>query len=324
MGLHELPVGPEGYQIESRLGSGRTSHVYLARHARYGQVALKLPRDLLDTRPELRRMFENEVMITLKLDGARVVRGLDGKPTGKGAYLTLELCPGGTLDQLLLEKGRLPMRDAVRLVEDVAEGLAFAHGAKVLHRDVKPANVFLTDDGRAKLGDFGTGSFMTESTDERVGTAFYMAPELFEGHPSSLASDVYSLGVLAFEVLTGERPFRGDSYEAVMHEHLAGLLRDPRAVRSDLNDGLARVVRTAMARSPERRFPSVAAFLAALREATPGERPPPPAAAPKPGRSGRTTVRPDAEKAVQDDDRPRSGGTTWWRRLFGSDDTSGS
>jgi serine/threonine-protein kinase len=322
---------PRGYQVRSRLGSGRTAHVYLAQHERYGEVALKLPREELATRPVLRRMFENEVMITLKLHDERVVRALEGKSTGAGAFLALEVCPGGTLDQLLLEQGRLPLRTAVRLVEDVAEGLAYAHESKVLHRDVKPANVFLTAQGRAKLGDFGTGSFMTDPSDERVGTAFYMAPELFEGQPSSVASDVYSLGVLAFEVLTGERPFRGESYEALMHEHLAGLLRDPRTVRSDLSDDLARVVRLAMARSPRRRYGSVQAFLQALREASPELRDAAARPAPKAGRASRTgaatprsTTGRKAEKADQDDDRRTSTGGGWWRRLFGRGGDGGS
>jgi serine/threonine-protein kinase len=327
----DLPAAPRGYQLRTRLGSGRTAHVYLAQHERYGEVALKLPRDELATRPVLRRMFENEVMITLKLGHERVVRALEGKSTGAGAFLALEVCPGGTLDQLLLEQGRLPLRFAVRLVEDVAEGLAYAHAAKVLHRDVKPANVFLTDQGRAKLGDFGTGSFMTESSDERVGTAFYMAPELFEGHPSSVESDVYSLGVLAFEVLTSERPFRGESYEALMHEHLAGLLRDPRTVRDDLSDELARVVRLAMARSPQRRYASVQAFLDALRAATPELRDAPQRSVPKPGRASRTAGAPtspapgrEAANADQDDDLRSSTRGGWWRRLFGRGDDAGS
>ena len=325
------PAAPRGYQVRTRLGSGRTAHVYLALHERYGEVALKLPREELATRPVLRRMFENEVMITLKLDHERVVRALEGKSTGAGAFLALEVCPGGTLDQLLLEQGRLPLRSAVRLVEDVAEGLAYAHAAKVLHRDVKPANVFLTEQGRAKLGDFGTGSFMTDPSDERVGTAFYMAPELFEGQPSSVASDVYSLGVLAFEVVTGERPFRGESYEALMHEHLAGLLRDPRTVRTDLSDELARVVRLAMARSPQRRYATVQAFLEAFREATPDLRDAAARSAPKPGRASRTAGTPipsptgrEAAKADQDDDRRASRRGGWWRRLFGRGDDAGS
>lgn len=320
----DLPEGPKGYRILNRLGSGRTAHVYLAQHERFGKVALKVPHDDLDDHPVLRRMFENEVIITTRLEDERIVRALEGRPTGAGAYLALEMCPGGTLDQLLLEKGRLPLRVAVRLVEDVAEGLAYSHAAKVLHRDVKPANVFLTEDGRAKLGDFGTGSFMTDPSGERVGTAFYMAPELFEGKPSSAMSDVYSLGVLAFEVLTGERPFRGETYEALMHEHLAGLLRDPRAIRGNLPDGLARVVRNAMVRSTQRRYPTVAAFLAELRLAAQDFRDTtvgPATVEAQTGRSGRsgagagrsTGTSSDAAKQESTDDE-RGG---WWRRLFG-------
>lgn len=280
---------PAGYGARHRLGSGQTSHVYLAEHARHGRVALKIPRPDLEDRPVLRRMFESEVMITLRLDHERVVKALDGHPTGRGAYLVLEMCPGGTLDQLLLEKGRLPLDQALGLVEDVAAGLAYTHEQKVLHRDVKPANVFLTDAGRAKLGDFGTGVFMAENNVDRVGTAFYMAPEIFEGSAATVRSDVYGLGVLAYEVLTGERPFRGDSYDALMHAHLGGLLRDPVAVRPDLPKAVATVVRRAMARLPERRFESVREFLAALAKATPGRGAGEEGTATRAGRAGRTS-----------------------------------
>lgn len=316
-----LPSGPNGYRIQNRLGSGRTAHVYLAQHDRHGRVALKMPRDEIATDPVLRRMFENEVMITTRLDHERVVRALEGKPTGPTAHLTLEMCAGGTLDQLLLEQGRLPLRKAVRLVEDVAEGLAYSHESKVLHRDVKPANVFLTADGRAKLGDFGTGAFLSDPSSERVGTAFYMAPELFEGKPASIASDIYSLGVLAFEVLTGERPFRGETYDALMHEHLSGLLRDPRAIRGNLPDGMARVVRGSMARTPERRPVSVAKFLADFRSASEDHRDREPTPKPKAGRSGRTAGSPGESKAPPEEDdaaeSPEREGSAWWRRLFG-------
>ncbi|MEX2501925.1 MAG: serine/threonine-protein kinase [Trueperaceae bacterium] len=255
---------PYGYEVVHRLGSGQTSHVHLARHARYGKVALKLPRPELEERPVLRRMFENEVMITLRLQHVRVVRGLDGHPTGTGAYLALEMCPGGTLDQHLLERGRLPLPEAIRLVTEVAEGLAYTHGRKVLHRDVKPANVFLDGDGHAKLGDFGTGVFFaSDDASERVGTAFYMAPEIFEGAASDVRSDVYALGVLAYEVLTGQRPFRGDTFDALMHAHMGGLLQDPMSVRADLPKDLARTIRTALARRPDRRHADVDAFLEA-------------------------------------------------------------
>lgn len=323
-------IAPRGYEVLHRLGSGQTAHVYLANHRRYGRVALKLPRRELATQPVLRRMFENEVMITLKLDHPRVVRALEGHPTGRGAFLALEVCGGGTLDQRLLERGRLPLAEAVRLVEDVAEGLSYTHDSKVLHRDVKPANVFLDDDGRAKLGDFGTGVFVAEAAEDRVGTAFYMAPEIFEGARPSVRSDVYSLGVLAYEVLTGERPFGGDTFEALMHAHLGGLIRDPRSLRPKLEQDVARAIRRAMARLPDRRYQRVAEFLEAVQAATPDVRPAPAteASSRRVGRSGRTRTTPKPEAPGDDGSRERPGREAdgpaptrgaWWRRLFGGD-----
>ncbi len=338
------PTVPHGYRILHRLGSGQTANVHLARHARYGKVALKLPRPEIEERPVLRRMFENEVMITLRLDHPHVVRGLDGHPTGSGAYLALEMCSGGTLDQALLERGRLPLSEAIRLVSEVAEGLAYAHGRKVLHRDVKPANVFLDDGGRAKLGDFGTGVFFGADDAERVGTAFYMAPEIFEGGASTVRSDVYALGVLAYEVLTGQRPFRGETFDALMHAHLGGLLRDPASLRPELPKEAARVVRTALARLPARRHDGVDAFLtawyaagasqagtAAGAPAAAGPRDPegrPDDAPPAAGRKGRGrraetpsagAAGPEAEASDRDRaDAERDGaGRSWWRRLWG-------
>jgi len=259
---------PEGYDVLQRLGAGRTSLVWLARERAGGrEVALKLPRPWLRSDATLRRMFENEVQITLKLDHAHVVRAYAGHPTGEDAFLALEYCPGGTLDQLLLERGRLPVETATRLVHEVAMGLAHTHERRVVHRDVKPANVFLDAAGHAKLGDFGTGTFQSEDVTDRVGTAFYMAPEVFEGRSTSVRSDVYSLGVLAYEVLAGERPFVGASYDELMFAHLHSLPRDLRAVRPELPGGVPRAVARALSRDPDRRFPDVASFLAAYREA---------------------------------------------------------
>lgn len=307
---------PGGYRLLQRLGSGQTAHVHLAEHGTYGRVALKLPRPEAAEAPLLRRMFENEVQATLKLHHARVVRGLDGYPTGPGAYLALEYCAGGTLDQLLLERGRLPLPAATGLVRDTAEGLAYTHGQRVLHRDVKPANVFLDDGQRAKLGDFGTGAFMAEPSRERVGTAFYMAPEVFEGAASSVASDVYSLGVLAYEVLTGQRPFRENSYDALMHAHMSGLVRDPSQVRPDLPGVVARVVLRALARDPAKRYRDVGAFLQELREATGEASPERPQAAPSTGRASRAASRADdPDEGAGADGEGGDGPAGWWAWL---------
>jgi serine/threonine-protein kinase len=267
--VSELPAYvPPGFELIQRLGAGQTSVVWLATEkARAREVALKLPKPLLQSDPLLRRMFENEVHITLKLDHPNVVRAFDGRPTGPQAFLSLEYCPGGTLDQLLLERGRLPLERAMELAHQVAMGLEHTHANKVLHRDVKPANVFLGATGEAKLGDFGTGTFQGEDAAERVGTAFYMAPEVFEGVATSVRSDVYSLGVLAYEVLAGERPFVGETYDALMFAHLHSLPRDLRAVRPEVGKGVAYVIAKAMSRDPARRYADLATFLAAYREA---------------------------------------------------------
>jgi eukaryotic-like serine/threonine-protein kinase len=251
---------PPGYNIIRKLGSGQTSHVYLASHIRLGQLALKLPRDELYHRPILRRMFENEVQITLSIkQDEHIVQAYEGFPTGKNAFLAIQYCPGGTLDQLLLEQGKLPLEQAIQLILDVAMGVAHTHSKQVLHRDVKPA----------KLGDFGTGVFITEqSSDERVGTAFYMAPEIFEGKTSTIQSDVYSLGILAFEVIAGARPFNGESYDQLMLQHLTGIPDPLRKYRPELSQEINQVVAQAMSRDSTRRFQSVTNFIAAFSKVT--------------------------------------------------------
>lgn len=259
---------PPGYEVLNRLGSGQTAHVYSARHAVFGDVALKLPRPELAHRPVLRRMFENEVAITTKLSSPQVVTAYEGFPTGPGAFLSLEYCRGGTLDQLLLEKGLMPLDRCYRFILDVAAGLAHSHERQVLHRDVKPANVFLTEQGTAKLGDFGTGMFMSDDSSDRVGTAFYMAPEVFEGNQAGVRSDIYSLGVLAYEVIGGERPFTGNSYDALMVAHRTGVPKDLRALRHGLAPEVVRIVALAMMRDPAKRFGSAVEFGQALAAAT--------------------------------------------------------
>ncbi len=256
---------PPGYTLLNKLGSGQTSHVYLARHSVFGDVALKLPRPEIQARPVLKRMFENEVSITVKLLSPSIVTAYDGYPTGDNAFLALEYCSGGTLDQLLLEQGRLPLERAYNLILDVAAGLTDTHERSVLHRDVKPANVFLTGAGKAKLGDFGTGVFMAEEGEERVGTAFYMAPEVFEGRSSGVRSDIYSLGVLAYEVIAGRRPFIADTYEALMVAHHTEVPKDLRGFRPDVDQQVVRVVAKAMTRDPDKRFQQARHFLEALR-----------------------------------------------------------
>ncbi len=252
---------PEGYEVSRTLGSGKTSHVYLAHHPQWGEVALKLPRQESQDSPVLRRMFENEVQITLSLDHSNIVKAYGGFPTGNRAFLALEYCSGGTLDQWILERGRGSLKDSTQLIIDVGRGLEHCHARRVLHRDVKPANVFLTAERQAKLGDFGTGIFTSEDSQERVGTAFYMAPEIFEGAQATVQSDIYSLGILAYELITGSRPFSGNDYETLMVAHLREVPKSLLHYRPEVSKTLAKVVAKAMSRAADKRYQQVADFL---------------------------------------------------------------
>lgn len=322
---------PDGFSVVRHLGAGQTSYVYLAEHASLGRVALKLPRETVMRDATLRRMFENEVQITLKLSHENIVRAHVGNPTGRTAHLVLEFCAGGTLDQRLLEVGRMSIEATVDLILDIARGVRHSHAKSVLHRDIKPANVFLDADGRAKLGDFGTGVFMAEENTDRVGTAFYMAPEIFEGARASVQSDVYSLGVLAYELLTGRRPFLGSSFEELMIKHLKEVPRSPRSLRSDLPRGVTSVVLRAMNRDASKRYDSVAAFIRDLQQAMgreTAEQVPdrPDDDAPATGRASRrrsSAATPDtatadredaADEDAPEDDSGRSGGLFGWLR----------
>ena len=260
---------PDGYTLLHLLGSGNTAHVYEARHAEHGTVALKLPKSELLHDPVLRRMFENEVQLTTPLKHPRVINAYGGYPTGERAFLALEFCEG-TLDA---ELGlRLPLALAYRLVLEVAQGLSHSHQRQILHRDVKPANVFLQG-GHAKLGDFGTGAYISDvfgapPSTEKVGTAFYMAPEIFQGKSATVRSDVYSLGILAYEVISGVRPFTGEHEGELMLAHSSGVPVSLRQLRPEVSPEVNRVIVSAMSRTPEKRFDSAEAFVTGFAEVT--------------------------------------------------------
>jgi len=262
--LKEMPEPdfvPEGYQVQSYLGSGQTADVYLAKHSQFGEVALKLIRPSIKGIYTHTHMFTNEVYLTTRLKHPFVVGAYDGDPTEQNAFLALEHCAGGTLDTYLIKQGQFDLQESYKLILQIALGLSFSHTRGILHRDVKPANILLKANGDARLADFGTGVYIDKiPKDEKVGTAYYMAPEIFKGETASVQSDVYSLGVLAYEVLTGKRPFQGETYNEVMQAHLSNIPANPKHLRKDLDKSLASAIMKAMSGSADKRYETVAQF----------------------------------------------------------------
>ncbi len=263
-------VIPTGYTISHLIGTGQTSHVYHANHYNLGHIALKMIKPEAKGKYPLVSMFTNEVQLTRRLQHPNIIKAFEGKPIEPGAYLALEYCGGGTLDEYLTASdGNLDLKISFRLIRQISSGLAFSHSRGILHRDVKPANVLLTSGHDAKLADFGTGIYIQESSaKERVGTAFYMAPELFQGEKATVQSDIYSLGILSYELLTGARPFIGRTQEEIMLAHLRQIPINPRKYRQDLDQKVVNVIMKSLSRDPKKRYQAVEEFKVAFNKST--------------------------------------------------------
>jgi len=240
----------EDFRLELLLGLGKTAQVYLARAPDGTEVALKLPRKEVREDERLAQMFAQEVRLSMGLHHPNLVRGLAGKPFGEGAFVALEYMPDGTLESRL-RKGPPGLEEALTILAQLTEALLYLHGRGIVHQDVKPANVFLSGPV-AKLGDFGVARTQDNPNPlERAGSPFYMAPELFQGQAATPAADAYSLGVVAYELLTGRRPFYAESYEGLMAAHLTQ--PPPPLPELELPPKLARRIQGLLAKNPAER-----------------------------------------------------------------------
>ncbi|GHF93084.1 serine/threonine protein kinase [Deinococcus piscis] len=314
--MPEIPAAAAaGVQPVRLLGSGSTAHVYLAYDQGGRQVALKvlLPAAARQDNPGAAEMFANEVRMTLQLRHTHLVRGYSGQAYGEGAYLTLEYFPEGSLDGQLTAGAPLPLERGAGILHGVAAGLHYMHGQGAVHQDVKTQNVYL-DGNRAVLADFGA-SYMIAQGGRAGGSPFYMAPEIYRGEGGTAASDVYSLGVLGYEVLAGQRPFRAESYEDLMGEHLLTAAPALSHIAPQVPRSLARLLQRALAKAPADR-PGLDELLEALAEAAGNQSPAPAGTATEKGvtesgvRLGRHAAAPAPECRAADE--PASGLFSRW------------
>ncbi|MFN8633022.1 MAG: protein kinase [Chloroflexota bacterium] len=260
-------VGP--YELHERLGAGGMGVVYRATHRRLRQPrAVKvLPANLAANRTFVER-FEREARLAAELEHPNIVRVHDVGDHDGTHYLAMELLAGRSLGQLIREEAPVPLGRAVALLRQLAAALDFAHGRGVAHRDVKPGNVFVAADDHLTLVDFGIARAAEEArltgTGAIVGTAEYLAPEVVLGAEHGPGSDLYALGIVAYELITGRVPFTGPSSHPIMYAQVNRPPPRPRSFRSDLSPVVEGLLLRQLAKTPEHRFPTATAFVDAL------------------------------------------------------------
>lgn len=256
------------YAVRSKLARGGMSTVYLATDQRLERdVALKVLHPHLSADESFLGRLGREAKAAARLSHPHVVGVLDQGNDGRTAYLVMEYIKGHTLRDLIIEKGALPPRLALALIDPVVEGLGAAHAAGFIHRDVKPENVLISDDGRIKIGDFGLARAVTTSTSTGalIGTVAYLSPELVLGKPADARSDIYSVGIMLFEMLTGQQPFTGEVPIQVAYQHANGTVGPPSALVPGLAAEVDELVQWCTSNDPERRPVDGNALLQELR-----------------------------------------------------------
>jgi serine/threonine-protein kinase len=259
------------YVVRSRIARGGMATVYLAVDQRLDRdVALKVMHADLAQDEEFLRRFVREARSAARLSHPGIVAVYDQGHDNGSWFLVMEYVPGRTLRDLLTERGRLTPREALALLDPVLDALAAAHWTGIIHRDIKPENVLLADDGRVKVADFGLARAVTTATtshDSKVllGTVAYLAPEQVERGVADARSDVYAIGILLFELLTGRKPFSGETPIQVAYQHVHSDIPRPSSLVPGLAPALDELVTQAAARDADARPADAGDLLVAAR-----------------------------------------------------------
>ncbi|MDX6669577.1 MAG: eukaryotic-like serine/threonine-protein kinase [Solirubrobacteraceae bacterium] len=269
--MRDVPAGTvvdQRYQIQSRLGSGGMADVYCAEDLQLGRkVALKLLHQRFAEDAEFVERFRREASSAAGLQHANVVGVYDRGEWDGTYYIAMEYLEGHTLKQLVQAQGPLEPALAIDIVIQILKAARFAHKRGVIHRDLKPHNVMLDEEGRAKVTDFGIAragaSDMTE-TGSIMGTAQYLSPEQAQGHAVSAASDLYAVGIVLYELLAGRVPFDGDSAVTIALKQVSEAPVPPSAYNPSVPPELDAIVLKALEKDPARRFANADGFITAL------------------------------------------------------------
>lgn len=249
------------YVIERQIGAGGMGVVYQAHDALLDRfVALKVLPPRLYSQGEYLRRFAREAQIQAYIDSPHVVSVHALVEREVGLVLVMEHLEGETLEQRL-QRGPLPVAEAIDIFEQACVGIEHVHRAGIIHRDIKPANIFITSRGRIKLMDFGVARRLDDDRladcGSMMGTLLYMSPEQIKGHEIDTRCDIYALGITLFEALTGRLPFERKTQYALMHAHVQENPPLPSRYQREIPHGLEKVILKAIAKEPTRRFQSI-------------------------------------------------------------------
>ncbi|MFT3797892.1 Stk1 family PASTA domain-containing Ser/Thr kinase [Microbacterium sp.] len=284
----EPRVLSDRYRVDALIGRGGMASVYRGFDETLGRpVAIKILKRELAEDNAFRTRFRLEAQAASRMSHPAIVRVYDaGEDTGTDAdgtthpvpYIVMELVHGRLLKEIAAD-GPLPMGEAVRYVDGILEALEYSHRAGVVHRDIKPGNVMVTDAGQVKVMDFGIARAVSDSsstvaeTTAIIGTAAYFSPEQAKGEPADARADLYSAGVVLYELLTGRTPFRGDSPVAVAYQHVSETPATPSELIGTVPRSLDAVILRALAKDPYQRYQDAASFREALDAALDGRAP---------------------------------------------------
>src|SRR6187402_859564 len=261
------------YQVRSRIARGGMATVYLATDLRLERrVAIKVMHGHLADDAKFRERFIQEARSAARLAHPNVVNVFDQGQDTEMAYLVMEYLPGITLRDLLQERHILTTDQSFDILEAVLAGLAAAHKAGIVHRDLKPENVLLADDGRIKIGDFGlarAASANTATGAALLGTIAYLSPELVTRGVADTRSDIYAVGIMIYEMLTGEQPYVGEAPMQIAYQHANDSVPAPSRKNPKVPHELDELVLWATARTPEERPADARELLDRLREVEP-------------------------------------------------------
>ena len=256
------------YEILERIGTGGMAIVYKAKCHRLNRlVAIKILKSDLAQNEEFRRRFNAESQAVAQLSHPNIVSVYDVSRGGDMEYIVMELIDGITLRQYMEKRGQLNWRESLHFITQIMRGLSHAHSRGIIHRDIKPQNIMVLRDGSVKVADFGIACLADSAqtlTQEALGSVHYISPEQARGDRPDARSDIYSSGVVLYEMLTGRLPFEGESAVSVAIQHLSSIPLAPREINPDIPEQLELICMKAMAPDLEHRYQSADAMIADL------------------------------------------------------------